>query len=1416
MTHTSCNLIKTDSFIIFNHIIKPISITSDNIAYLIFTSGTTGIPKTVIISHSHLLLYLQSSVVVDAFRTTDRAIRLSSCTWDVYIHEIFGTLILLRSEQENREPISSRFIARILPMLPIGCQYINFSGATEGTVIQMFHVVTKDDGLSESGTVPSGQPMPYFRCHILDNGPIMNGYLNRPDLNSKALVQIPDESGKSYRTGDFARLIPSTVKVNGQRVEIEEIQAVIYQSNSSISNCAVVKVVERGRDHLIAYIQLNKTSKSVPFDEKLIRINCQDHLPQYMVPSLFILVDQLPFNSNGKLDKAALPKPNLSSLLLPINNDKISNDQDNEISMTNEQQLVHDLWCDILQLDVDSKIPINRSFFSLSGNSLAIMRLFAQYQIKFSLDTKSSSSFNIASLFRQPTIAEHTQILQQWLDHTSSQTHQPTQLWSTLNISQAEASYGQQRIFVDQTIRFSNETSVYNIPLVYRIISNSNSQQITTDRLRQAIDAIIAKHAILRTSLDWNIDTNVLVQYIQQLNYRNQYEFVISYVENDEEITKIINTEIASSKLFDINRGIVLRCHIIKYSSSRKDEEIYLEKNDIIIFNLHHIAFDGASRRIFFSDLKYNLEYDSTLINNENQFQYIDYSVYEKQMDIISSYYFWQSHLNGLNLERRIMLPFDRHRLLADQHSGFAHLIDIPFDNDLIHSFLDYASSQDITPFQLGLTIFYTFLYKLSQNQNDLCISCIHANRYRTELQNLIGMFVATLPHRIQIHPTYSFNHLIKQVQNEFYSILEHTHYPLQQILQDLDYKHSSAAFLNILFDFITYSSDTDLLSVNQTQFQPVPLKQMQNVVKFDMKLLFFHDPTVQNQTISCSLICSQDVFDSETVEELSKQFQHLLSQLFVKHPSSFDLVNQPISKLSFCLENVPKEIQQTIFHRLPDIKNEGPASYAQSRIWFDERIRFDRDKPQVAINNMPFLYRLHSQHTLSTTQLHHALQLTLTKHQSLRTSIIFDNETNKLIQRIIDINDHTRKLFTFIESTFETDEQLHTIMYDEKYNSQLFHLDQGLVFRCHILYYKKISSNNLLCDKDRIIFNFHHVLFDFPSMKIFLHDLNQAYITNQLPINHNTDLRYLDYALIEQQMPMTSASMFWLDTLLGCNLDRSLSLPCDRHRLSNEHRTGHTTSISFGFGQDHSYNFLNYASTNNIELQHLALAAYYMFLFKLTNGEKDICIGMNTYTRYKDELKSIIGLYENLIPLRCRLDRDGSFHELVEYVQEMATNCIKYSYFPLQHILAQHSDCSKPTYLDVSFNFVTIEKKIMIGDSELCSILLSITINEDEDVSKFDFILTIQYDLTINQLSCIINASLNLFNQETINKISQQFHSMLYDLFTSVNDIMKNKSIYEMSIMLPNERLLIQSMNNTQVFIRHYSQVRIRRVLLR
>jgi hypothetical protein len=159
----------------------------------------------------------------------------------------------------------------------------------------------------------------------------------------------------------------------------------------------------------------------------------------------------------------------------------------------------------------------------------------------------------------------------------------------------------------------------------------------------------------------------------------------------------------------------------------------------------------------------------------------------------------------------------------------------------------------------------------------------------------------------------------------------------------------------------------------------------------------------------------------------------------------------------------------------------------------------------------MPFLYRLSSQHTLSIQRLRHALQLIMAKHQSLRTSLIFDADRNLLMQRIIDFNDDNKQMFAFIETTFDTDEQLNNIMQDEKHDPKLFDLAHGLIFRCHLVHYKQISSSDLLSDKDALIFNFHHALFDFPSMDVFLDDLNQAFTTGQLPNDDNTTLRYLD-----------------------------------------------------------------------------------------------------------------------------------------------------------------------------------------------------------------------------------------------------------------------------------------------------------------
>ncbi|CAF1362467.1 unnamed protein product [Adineta steineri] len=291
--------------------------------------------------------------------------------------------------------------------------------------------------------------------------------------------------------------------------------------------------------------------------------------------------------------------------------------------------------------------------------------------------------------------------------------------------------------------------------------------------------------------------------------------------------------------------------------------------------------------------------------------------------------------------------------------------------------------------------------------------------------------------------------------------------------------------------------------------------------------------------------------------------------------------------------------------------------------------------------------------------------------------------------------------------------------------------------------------------------------------------------------------------AIIEQQMSMTDASMFWRDVLHGYKLDRSLPLPFDRYRLVDEDRTGRGISVSVDFGEDLSHYFLHYASSMNIKLEHLVFAIDYAFMFKLTNGETDLCVAVNTDSQHRDEFKTMIDLFENIVPLRCQLDPHWSFQQLMEHTCEIITSTIQYSYFPLKRILAQYSNASKPAFLDTSFEFLSnenVKNKIMFNDSRLRTMLVtSIRGNDEEIMSNFDFSLTMQHNSKTNQLSCTINGSLDLFNRNTIEKIGQRFHSICKQLFASIRD-QTNQSIYELSLVMPDERLLLQSMNNTEI----------------
>ncbi|CAF3947469.1 unnamed protein product, partial [Adineta steineri] len=1427
-----------------------------NIAYIIFTSGSTGIPKAVSIRHHNLLLSINAIIDVNVFTYNDTIVQMASCSFDVHIQELIGGLLagasilmlhpdgnmdfdyMMKLLQEKQITYLQSVPAYVNNMLEFvsKCNYSNLTtlrtldiggdastvqlinklydclsdkilvwnsyGPAETTINSTYHVVDRNIDVS---SIPMGNALANYRCSVLDDllqsvavgqegelfiggAGVFAGYLGRDDLTAKAFINI--DSKIFYRTGDVVKMDRNgllhyisrkdfQVKLHGQRIELGEIERCLL--NTFISACIVMKWND---DYLVAYVQ------SSHINEEQLRQHCQSNLPSHMIPSLFIILEKLPLNQNGKIDRKQLPSPDFSlSALLSFD---ISDTPLNQF-----EERIHTIWCQVLRCN-ENHISRTTSFFSIGGHSLLFIELYHHYQIVFNFDAHTLS---IAPFLQQPTIFQHSQLLQIIIMNNIKTTQ-----WYTLHINEGIASFAQERIFLDEQVRFSSDIAIYNELFTLQIVQGS----LSFSRLLQAFRYVLNKHKVLRTSLIFNTNDGILKQCITDIHKTFRITMNQTF-ENENELRDIIYQTTINPSLFDLSIGRVFHAEIVKHQTSfnengnENNSNEFITKSDVLLIATHHAAFDRASSLIFFNDLCLAYNTNTISIEDDEFLQYIDYSIHERLIDMTTSREFWYLQFEEYNLESRLSLPVDRNRLSSNHRSNSASTTQISFDNEISQSFLDYASIQHVTPFQLGLTILYVFLFKLTHSENDLCISCLNANRYKTELQNMMGMFVSTLPYRIQLDPRWSFDELVEYVREKCLSILEHSHYPLQHILASLHINQSNISFLETMFDFITISSQSNELSLDRTSLKQVSFEQSFEVAKFDFTLIFVYNPILENNRLSFRLTCSYDLFDKITVTNIGRRLEYCLQQIF----SSNETINQidtcftSISKINLILPEETQEMENFIFCRQLHIINEAPASFAQIRLWHNESNHLTPYTSQVPIYNMPFFYSLHLHHTLSVQHLRHALQLTVTKHQSLHTSLLFNTEKNLVMQRIIDMIDNSTQIFTFIESTYETQDQLNRILYDEKHNPHLFDLAQGLVFRCHLIYYKPISSNQLLSDKDLIIFNFHHALFDFPSMEVFLHDLNQAYITSQLLYDDSTNLRYLDYSVTEQQMSMTGASMFWFDALHNCKLDQPLSLPYDRYRLSNEHRTGRGTSISFGFGQDLSHDFLIHASTNDISLQYLTFAIYFIFLFKLTNGQTDLCLAMNiNNNRYRNELESIIGLFENVVPLRCQLDPHWSFYQLLEHVREVTTKSIRYSYFPLQRILDHRPHISKHAFLDTSLEFISYisNNSIMIGDSQLVPATSPFSIDEDEILSVSDFSLSFHHDMNMNQLSCTINASLDLFNRETVEKVSQRFHFILNQLSASTIDSQINQPIYELSLILSNEQYLMQSLNNTQM----------------
>ncbi|CAF1573408.1 unnamed protein product, partial [Adineta steineri] len=707
---------------------------------------------------------------------------------------------------------------------PIGCQLWNVYGPAEVTITTTYFQIGFNFDCDKQ-VMSIGKPLPNYHCAIMDEyfqfapvnqegelfvggACVFAGYFGRNDLTAKALLEIDGEL--FYRTGDLIRMNHNgllhyqgrkdhQIKLRGQRIELGEIERCLL----NVTYISASVVMKWNDDYLVAYVQSSSHT-----NEEELRQHCQSHLPPHMGPSIFIILEKLPLNQNGKIDRKQLPSPNFSlpTLLSPDKSDT---------PLNQFEERIHTIWCQVLH---SNEIHISRttSFFSVGGHSLLFIELYHHYQSVFSFDAHSLS---IAPFLQQPTICQHSQLLQTVIMNNTK----PTQ-WHTLHINEGNASFAQERIFLDEQVRFSSDIAIYNELSTLQIVQGS----LSFNRLLQAFRFVLNKHKILRTSLIFNNDNGSLKQCITDIHETFAITMNQTF-QNDNELWNIIYQTTINPNLFDLSTGHVFHAEILKHQISLNENENENDSNecitnsDVLLIATHHAAFDRASHSIFFNDLCLAYNTNAVSIGDDNEsLKYIDYSVHERLIDMSTSREFWYLQLEEYNLESPLSLPVDRHRSSNDHRSGSASVTQISFDNEISQSFLDYASTHHVTPFQLGLSVLYAFLFKLTHGENDLCISCLNANRYRNELQNIIGMFISTLPYRAQLDSHCSFDDLIKYVRAKCLSILEHSHYPLQHILASLHVNQSNISFLETVYDFITISSQSDELSLDGASFKQV------------------------------------------------------------------------------------------------------------------------------------------------------------------------------------------------------------------------------------------------------------------------------------------------------------------------------------------------------------------------------------------------------------------------------------------------------------------------------------------------------------------------------------------------------------------------------------------------------------------
>ena len=816
---------------------------------------------------------------------------------------------VISAGEDLNVPVTKKLIEK-------GIQVINAYGPSENTVC----VTLTDDPIRKEGQTSIGKPLNNVEVYITNDNlkqvpigvigelcvggnQVARGYLNRPDLTEEKFVRNPFKAeGQIYRTGDLARWLPDgsiefigrkdhQVKIRGYRIELGEIEMTLNQLEVVKQSAVLVFEDQTGGKNIVAYI----TSNTSEINEEEIQNDLLDRLPAYMVPKVYTFLKEFPLNSSGKIDKKALPKPNLS---------EISTINYVAPSTSLEKDLVI-IWEKLLDIP---GIGIHNDFFALGGHSILASKLVSD------INKKLGVRIDISTVFKYSTISRLGKHL------VSLAKDSTPEIKKVSREEKVPLSFAQERLwFIDKL----EGSSHYHIPVLLELNSDFDEKNLT-----QSLQKLVVRHEALRT-VYYDQEGIGYQRIISADNFALEVKDLTNLSLNTEEIDSLISKE--SLKPFDLSKDYMLRATLVKESK---------EKNTLILV-LHHIAFDGWSIPIFLNE--FEALYNKGLQSFDEEYpgldiQYADFSVWQRKYlsndKFSDKLKYWESKLKNVE---PLSLSTDYKRPAIQSTDGGVYHFEISEDEVLILE--ELTRQNNSTLFITMLAVFKVLLFRYS-GQEDICVGIPTANRDNKDIENIVGLFVNTIATRTYIDGSQSFIELLLSVRDSLLGDYEHQDVPFEQVVNKVveSRDRSRTPIFQVMFNL--QNEDFRTLHLKGEEVQVVA--KSYGVSKFDLEFGVLRT----KDGFSIAIEYCTALFKPSTIERMSKHFKELIKSITKD-------INQEVGKIPM----LPSEEQSLLLNTFND--TDKPYDVEETILdLFSKQVELNPNKDAVVFEDRSITYK--------------------------------------------------------------------------------------------------------------------------------------------------------------------------------------------------------------------------------------------------------------------------------------------------------------------------------------------------------------------------------------------------------------------------------------------------------------------------